>query len=129
MRAETTRRLLLPAWAERIAHGVDAAALPGDRRLDAFVGVGTLRITPTEAAVPRLSPFSWRNQRAAGRFWRSASTNMGIRDPREELGLSLGRSNRCRSTRRCSTRGCGRERRRTCASLGGNRGLRQTRRL
>jgi hypothetical protein len=59
--AETTRRLLFPAVGQRVAHGVDPAALPGgvhqlaDGCLDALMGVGDGQLDAAQAAPPQLA--------------------------------------------------------------------------
>jgi hypothetical protein len=53
MKAETTRRLLLPAWTRALRMGTDPAAPPrgvhqlGDGRLDALMGVGDHELDAT----------------------------------------------------------------------------------
>lgn len=61
MKAETTRRPLLPGMGQDVAHEVDAAALPGggedlgDGGLDALVGIGDDELDAAQAAPRQLA--------------------------------------------------------------------------
>jgi hypothetical protein len=60
MKAETTRRSLLPASSERVAHEVDASTLPGgiehlaDGGLDTLVDVGDDQLEAAPSDLARL---------------------------------------------------------------------------
>src|SRR5882757_8765990 len=61
MKAETTRHPALACMGKRIAHEVDAAALPAcgqhlrRRSLDALVGIGDRQLDATQPAPPQLA--------------------------------------------------------------------------